>query len=553
VTFCPFCRSSRQLSTFRPPCNAPFPDRPIVLRVLSPRVPRPWLIAALLAGLPGIARAQHVIIDSVAIETFDIFLPEEVEGNIFAGIMNALHVKTRPSVVRKELLFRAGDALDARRLEETERNLRRRGIFRRVVIDTVRADGKLVARVFTSDGWTTNIDFGLSFTGNTVTWRAGAIEQNVLGTGHAFGIIYRDEPDRNALRLLTQINRPFGTRAVLSGFYDNLSDGSAGAWSAGVPFLALEHRVGIELPGEAASRRVLQWRDGDTLDVRWRRAFVQRAAVGWAPSASPAGYLRVGLLGQIRQEQFLQLADTGLATPDSVSAAFGVYADFFRPRFLEVTHYNGFAREEDVDIGLRGILQVWIAPKAFGYREGGVAPLLEVQTGIGIPQVFARLRARAHGMFTASGLDSGQVWGGLTIASRLIRRQATVVHVEAGAQKNPAPGAQFDIGHGLGPRGFEPHAFTGTRTAWGVLEHRIFLFDALLNLFGLGVAGFLDYGGAWYADQPARLGGNVGLGLRMGGTTSTGPNVGRFDLAYRFGDGWSGNRWVVSFGQAYEF
>jgi hypothetical protein len=86
-----------------------------------------------------------------------------------------------------------------------------------------------------------------------------------------------------------------------------------------------------------------------------------------------------------------------------------------------------------------------------------------------------------------------------------------------------------------------------------VLEHRVFLFDALFNLIGLGVAGFVDYGGAWYPDESPRVGGNVGLGLRMGGTTSTGPNVGRLDVAYRFGDGWSGKRWVLSLGQAYEF
>lgn len=502
---------------------------------------------------PAVALGQGPVIDSVAVETYDIFLPEEVEGNLFAALMNALHFTTQPSVVRKELLFRAGQPLDARRLQETERNLRRRGLFRRVLIDTVRVDDRLVARVLTSDGWTTNVDVGFSSTGNTVSWRAGAVEQNVFGTGHAFGVIYRHEPDRNALRLLTQINRPFGTRALVSAFFDNLSDGWATAWLSGMPFMALEHRVGVELPGEAASRRIIQWRDGDTLAVRWRRALVQRAAVGWAPVASPGGYVRLGVLGQIRREQYLAVADTGLAVPDSVSGAFGVYADFLHPRFLEVTHYNGFAREEDVDIGVRGTLQVWVAPRGFGYREGGVAPLVEVQAGVGVPEVFARLRARAHGLLTASGVDSGLVWGGLTVASRVIPKQATVLHVEAGAQRNPAPGAEFDIGHGLGPRGFEPHAFTGTRTAWGVLEHRVFLFDALFDVIGLGVAGFVDYGGAWYPDESPRVGGNVGLGLRMGGTTSTGPNVGRLDVAYRFGDGWSGRRWVVSLGQAYEF
>jgi hypothetical protein len=515
---------------------------------------QPFVVLALLAVLAPKLRAQSPpVIDSVEIHNFDIFTPDEAEGNPFASLMNALHARTRASVIRRELLFHTGDTLDLRRLQETERNLRRRGLFRRVAIDTVRANGKLIVRVFTSDGWTTNLDVGLSFTGKTVTWRAGAIEQNVLGTGHALGAVFRKEPDRNALRLLTQLNRPLGTRAVLAGFYDDLSDGRAGGWGGGVPFLALSDRFGVELPGEAASRRILQFRDGVASDTLWRRGFTQRIAVGWAPWASPAGYVRVGVLGQVRQERFVPITDTAAVVPDSVSGAVGAYVDVARPRYIKVTHYNGFAHEEDIDLGIRATVQLWGAPGSFGYDASGVAPLVEVQVGAGTPEAFLRLKAHAHGLFTSAGLDSGMVWGAVTLASRAIHRQATVIHVEAGAQERPIPGAEFDLGHGIGPRGFESHAFTGTRAAWGIAEHRIFLVDALFGLFGLGIAGFVDYGGAWYPDESPRVGGDVGLGLRSGGTASTGPNVGRFDLAYRFGDGWSGSRWVVSFGTAFEF
>ena len=45
----------------------------------------------------------------------------------------------------------------------------------------------------------------------------------------------------------------------------------------------------------------------------------------------------------------------------------------------------------------------------------------------------------------------------------------------------------------------------------------------------------------------------MGLGIRAGTTGATGPNVGRLDLGYRFGQGATGRRWVVSLGQAYEF
>jgi hypothetical protein len=77
--------------------------------------------------------------------------------------------------------------------------------------------------------------------------------------------------------------------------------------------------------------------------------------------------------------------------------------------------------------------------------------------------------------------------------------------------------------------------------------------DEALHLVGVGLAGFLDLGGAWYADQPARVGGDIGAGLRLGATRATGTNVGRLDLAYRFGEGWSGDRWVLSLGRSYTF
>jgi hypothetical protein len=218
-----------------------------------------------------------------------------------------------------------------------------------------------------------------------------------------------------------------------------------------------------------------------------------------------------------------------------------------------VTHLNGFAREEDVSLGTRLLIGANLALPPLGYAQGGVAPFLEAQTGVGTARAFARLGVSLNGLVTSEGVDSGQVNAGLTLASRLIPRHATVLHVQAGVKKNPAPGAEFDLGHGLGPRAFEPHAFTGTRSLWGIAEHRVFLFDDLFGLLGLGVAGFVDYGGAWFGDQAARHGGDIGIGLRGGATSATGPNVGRLDLAYRFGDGITGSRWVVSFGTAYEF
>ena len=107
---------------------------------------------------------------------------------------------------------------------------------------------------------------------------------------------------------------------------------------------------------------------------------------------------------------------------------------------------------------------------------------------------------------------------------------------------------------------FGIHQFTGTRMVWLVLEDRVLVSDELWGLVGVGVAPFLDYGGAWYAEgfrrvgiptdsiptERARLGGDVGLSLRFGPTRAVRGDVGEFAIGYRFGQGVTGSRWGVS-------
>ena len=141
----------------------------------------------------------------------------------------------------------------------------------------------------------------------------------------------------------------------------------------------------------------------------------------------------------------------------------------------------------------------------------------------------------------------------MTLGSQFFDRQATFLNVQAGILERPTPGREFDLGHGVGPRSFGPHSFTGDRAVWGTFEHRVFLVDEFLGLLGLGAATFIDYGGAWFDGIEPQFGGNVGFGLRLGATRATGINVGRFDLGYRFGEGWSGNRWAFSIGRGFLF
>ena len=53
---------------------------------------------------------------------------------------NALHIVTREHVVRRELLIPEGAPFDSATADETARNLRKLGIFRKVKVDSAGAD-----------------------------------------------------------------------------------------------------------------------------------------------------------------------------------------------------------------------------------------------------------------------------------------------------------------------------------------------------------------------------------------------------------------------------
>lgn len=504
-------------------------------------------------GVP--AQAAAPVIDSIAITTYDIFTPTEAQKSALFRLTNALHVTTNDNVVRRELLFHVGDVYDSARAAESARNLRSLGIFRRVAIDTTRVNDRLVVHVVTADAWSTQLDLSANSTGGEFTWALGVTEQNFAGTANLVGLDYRKEVDRSAFTVSTLVRRAFDTHLVVGGYYDDLSDGRQIGWTAGLPYLALSDRFSLTFEGSAAHRRILQYRDTllSASGTYRRTAVVQGASLSFAPIASTAGYLHLGLLGQVRHEEYVRVADTLGVIPDSVYAAAGVFGEVYRTHFKVVRHYNGFAQDEDIDLSTKLRLEAWVAPSAFGYARTGFAPVAQFQTGASFGAQFVRLEAKAHAMLSSAGVDSSSVWGGLTLASRALPRQAIVLHVEGGVQDGTPPGTEFDLGHVIGPRGFKTHAFTGTREVWGTLEHRAFLWDQLLGVIGLGVAEFVDYGGAWYADESSRLGGDVGFGLRIGSSRSSGTNVGRIDFAYRFGDGVGTKRWVVSLGRSFEF
>jgi Outer membrane protein/protective antigen OMA87 len=386
---------------------------------------------------------------AVQLDRRDIFDPDE-HGWV-ARLGNALHVQTRAATIRRELLFKPGEPFDSARAAESERNLRGLGVFRRVRIDTVRTDSGLVARVLTKDGWSTKADWRFRSTGGEVAFTIGLVEDNLLGTASSAAVRYKKTPDRSTVTLAFRRPRLFAGDVGLSAVYEDRSDGRLSGLALEQPFYSLTSPRGFRIEGEDRDERVLQFFDGartarDTLTHRFSLA---RASAAWALRASSEGYLRLGVQGQVRREDFLP-EGSAAPFPKTVTGAAGPYITWSRADFLVTRGYAGFAREEDVDLGLTVRFGVLAAPKAFGYERDGLAPQLAGRLGLRGPGGFGYLEALAGGLYDRSGLDSGSVQLAATAVVQPGPHQVGILHLEGGWLDHPLPGAEFDLGLGLG-------------------------------------------------------------------------------------------------------
>jgi len=505
----------------------------------------------------GNEHAQDSRIDQVYIDSDNVFGDAEAADNWIYGKANSFRIRTRSWVIARELLFAAGEPADSAVLAETERNLRALGLFRSVRVDTARIDGRLSARILTKDAWSTlPVISGRVASDGTLTGRLGVREKNFLGTGNRLGAVYVKEVDRDGAELDLRWRRFMSSQVNIAGEARLLSDGSSASWRVGDPWRATEDPSQVWVSGRVADRRRLRYRvhsatRRDTTEFS-QHLYTQNLRIGRSIAATPRKAWRAGALVTYRNERILAAADSLLPVPDSAFVDVGVYAQYHQPKFRVVSYLDGL-NQQDVDLSTSVVLEARVAASGFGYRRTGVGPTLRVRGGVAAGPIMLRGDIVANGLFNSAGLDSGRVVAAVRGALLPGNQHATLLSIQGGILDNPAPGNEFDLGFSNGLRGFEPHSFVGTRALWGTLEHRWYALPRILDQFGLGVAGYFDFGGAWFADQDPRWGSELGIGLRTSSRLGPSARSGRIDLGYLVGPGITGSRLVISAGSSFSF
>ena len=502
----------------------------------------------MLAGADTHAEESVPRIRSIEIVSSQVFHEvEEDEGFWVYQLANRLHVLTRESIIRQELLFAPGDPADPELLAETERNLRALIFIRDARVETLPGeDGTVDVRVQTFDAWSTVPEISFAKVGNELTWGVGASERNLLGRGKQLEFTFRQELERDSTNFFYRDPRVAGSRLATSIGYSDLSDGSRGLFDVSKPFFSVDTRWAFGLRLQGSDQLDPIYRDGERVTDLRHIASLAAVDVARAVTRSRSSALRLHLGYQKQRDEV-----------DGMLRDFGILrvgVSSVRHRYLKLTHVNRFEVAEDFNLGNQASAFFGLSTPALGGEPGKVYFFfLSEQVGVRLgPEHFLRGTATWQARQRTGSLENSLAAFRLDYVNKMAPRRALLAVAQLRYGSNLDPETQLSLGAQNGLRGYPVFQFNGDRSLLFNVEKRFFIADEVARLVSFAVGLFADAGYAWspgtkmaFHDLRADLG--VGLLLGRNRLSTTRPGV-RLDLAYALHPVAGKSRWLFSVG-----
>ncbi len=500
--------------------------------------------AATDTDLPSVAEleAAGAIIGRIIIEKQNVFdLSKPAENKSLYRLANRWHIVTRDTVIQQQLLFRTGDRFSRRLLEESERLLRANNYLYDTKITPLRyADGVVDIRVWTRDLWTLMPGLSVSRSGGENRSRVQLSEQNLLGLGIKLRVTYVDNVDRSSTSF-EYFDKNLGdswTSAFLK--YSDSSDGGTTQFNLTRPFYALDSRwtAGASLFDDEREESFYDL--GNETAEYQSQTESYSAFWGWSAGLLD-GWARRWTTGIVYDDrQFSAVPDgqlPSLIPADRHLLYPFVGVELVEDNFQKASNRDQIERTEDFYLGSRLSANLGWASESFGSDRDAFLYWLTASRGFGsIERKALFLSSWANGRIEHGDSVNTQVGANARYYNQISDKRLFFVTLDASWGEELDLDNLVDLGGDTGLRGYPLRYQTGDSRVLLTVEQRYFTDWYPWRLFRVGGAVFADIGRTW-GDNPA--GGpplgwlkNVGLGLRLGATRSSGRDVVHIDLAF---------------------
>ncbi len=491
--------------------------------------------------------ANNALIGAIAIEVGNIFDESDpTESRKLFRMVNRFRRKTGENVIRNDLLFKSGDPYSSRLLEESERLLRSKGYLYEAEIqptayrrDSEEDGGQVDLVVRTRDVWTLTGGASFSRSGGENSTRLHVEDTNFLGTGKELGVSRESDVDRSTSEFQYRDFNLFGGRGQAEVSWQENSDGHRRLLKLKRPFFALDSRrsKGISLLTEERIDPVFE--RGEVVS-EFRHEIDQLSAFWGFSRGLQEGVARRWSLGfTFLRDRFTQLEarpPTAELPPDRTISYPWLGFDWVEDRFIETRDLDKIARIEDLNLGtVISARAGWSSPALGGDLDEALVGF-DVSTGFHVGEGQLLLIDGSGGTrWSSDGFANAALTGSARFYRRNFDRHVFFTEFQAAAVENLDAEQQLLIGGDSGLRGYPLRFQSGDRRLLLTLEQRFYSKRELFKLATLGAAVFLDVGRAWFTGAGQEELGvlkDVGFGLRMSPTRSSGKTVLHLDVAF---------------------
>jgi hypothetical protein len=482
------------------------------------------------------ARVGEIIINNQNI--FDLDDPEEDKA--LFRTMNRLHVRTRPEVIRQQLLFATGDPYQRRLIDESERILRSTSYLFDAEIEIIACDQQTVdVAVHTRDVWTLQPGIYLSRSGGENRGGIDLLEENFLGRGGSLGLSHRFDEERTSTELSFSHRNLWGRWLAFDTTLGNRSDGYIYSLGVARPFYSLDTRraAGGGVLFEQREDKVYSL--GDEIG-RFRRDIDHLELLGGWSDGLQDGWVKRWTAGWVydrqRFDNVRDLLDPELVPEDRELVYPFVGYELIEDNFRRAANLDQIYRTEDVSMGARIRLRIGLLAEAVGADRNGGVFSIEAGRSYGDPdEMFWSFATMAEGRVESWGLANTIFGGTAAWYQRQSDRRLLFATVSAFKGIELDLDNPLEIGGDAGLRGYPLRYQRGDSLAQLTIEQRYFTDYYLWRLLRVGGAIFFDAGRVWgrdpYGGENLGLLRDIGFGLRLASSRSSAGRMIHVDIA----------------------
>jgi outer membrane protein assembly factor BamA len=496
------------------------------------------------SAVPSFAEleAAGAVIGEVRINPQNIFdLDDPKEDNALFRLANLLHIQTRPSVIRRAVLFRSGERVSLRVMEESERVLRANSYLYDVDIRPVAyRDGIVDIEVRTRDTWTLQPGVSFSRGGGSNTSGVTVKEKNLFGTGVSVGIASTSTVDRSGREFEIAHKQVFGGWTAFSLKRADYDDGTSQSVSLVRPFYALDTRWALGASAGQFDQIDSIYSNGAVVGQYRHKQSSGDVFGGWS-NGLVDGWVQRYSVGVNYSDDSYEIDSSHVPPaqlpPDQKLVYPFIRYEVIEDKYVKLRNRNKIGRPEFFAMGFNSRVQLGRASTGFGSTRDLWLYSSGISKGFDLGGGGDLLTSFAFSGQNGDGRGERQFLGA-TAQYFLPQGDHALFYAAAflDAVRNPGPADQLLLGGDNGLRGYPLRYQSGNQRALFTVEERFYTDWYPFRLIRVGGAAFFDVGRAWGGayQNLANSGwlGDFGFGLRLVSDRSAFGNVVHLDLAF---------------------